>query len=74
MLVNGISWVAGALNSGWRAVYVMLLRHYPRLIAKFKKEWGDSEEWDDRTLAKHTLLAHELTKLSLELENDDSDE
>ena len=25
--VNAISWVAGALNSGWRAVYEMLLTH-----------------------------------------------
>jgi hypothetical protein len=73
MVVNAISWVAGALNSGWRAVLGMLLEH-PELnpnpnediVAKFKKEWGDSEEWDHRTLAKHTFLARELTKLSFQ--------
>jgi monoamine oxidase len=66
-------WVAGALNSGWRAVLGMLLEH-PELnpnpnediVAKFKKEWGDSEEWDQRTLAKHTYLARELTKLNFQ--------
>jgi hypothetical protein len=67
------SWVAGALNSGWRAVLGMLLEH-PELnpnpnediIAKFKKEWGDSEEWDQRTLEKHTFLAREVSKLGLQ--------
>jgi hypothetical protein len=42
------------------------------IIARFKKEWGNSEEWNDATLAKHTLLAGELTKLSLD--DEDSDE
>ncbi|KAJ3505377.1 hypothetical protein NLJ89_g7452 [Agrocybe chaxingu] len=66
-------WVAGALNSAWRAVLGMLLAH-PELnpnpnediIAKFKKEWGDSEEWDQRTLATHTYLGRELNKLNLQ--------
>ncbi|KAF8636250.1 hypothetical protein AX16_011020 [Volvariella volvacea WC 439] len=66
-------WVAGALNSAWRAVLGMLLAH-PELnpnpnediVAKFKKEWGDSEEWDQRTLATLTYLGRELTKLDLQ--------
>jgi len=36
------------------------------IVAKFKKEWGDSEEWDQRTLEKHTFLARELAKLNLQ--------
>ncbi|KXN82680.1 hypothetical protein AN958_02304 [Leucoagaricus sp. SymC.cos] len=66
-------WVAGVLNSAWRAVLGMLLAHLELnpnpnedIIAKFKKEWGDSEEWDQRTLVKHTYLGHELTKLNLQ--------
>jgi len=36
------------------------------IIAKFKKEWGDSEEWSQDTLEKHTFLARELSKLSFQ--------
>ena len=68
-----IRWVAGALNSAWRSVLGMLLAH-PELnpnpdediIAKFKREWGNSEEWDQRTLAKHTSLGRQLNKSDLE--------
>ncbi|TFK34498.1 L-amino acid oxidase [Crucibulum laeve] len=64
-------WVAGALNSAWRAVLGMLLAH-PELnpnpgediIAKFKREWGDSEEWDQRDLAKHVYVGREVGKIN----------
>ncbi|EAU89602.1 L-amino acid oxidase [Coprinopsis cinerea okayama7 len=69
-------WVAGALNSAWRAVLGMLIAH-PELnpnpnediIAKFKKEWGATEEWDEKTLAKLTYLNREITKYDLEAAN-----
>lgn len=38
-------------------------------MLKFTTEWGDSEEWDQRTLAKHTYLGRELTKLDLQNPN-----
>ncbi|KAH6906827.1 L-amino acid oxidase [Coprinopsis sp. MPI-PUGE-AT-0042] len=62
-------WVAGALNSAWRSVFQMLMAH-PELnpnpgediIAKFKAEWGDSEEWDQRDLEKVTQLNAKLAE------------
>ncbi|RDB23899.1 hypothetical protein Hypma_008897 [Hypsizygus marmoreus] len=65
-------WVAGALNSGWRAV-LGLLQNHPELnpnpnediIAKFKNIWGPSEEWDEKDLAVHNWLARELTRIDL---------
>ena len=67
------SWVAGALNSAWRAVLQMLMAH-PELnpnpgqdiIAKFKAEWGDSEEWDQRDLAKITQINAKLAQMNLQ--------
>lgn len=69
-------WVAGALNSAWRAVFEMLIAH-PELnpnpsqdiLAKFKAEWGDTEEWDQRTLTTLTYLNRELTNLDLQEKN-----
>jgi len=63
-------WVAGALNSGWRAVMGLLLTH-PELnpnpgediIAKFKNIWGPSEEWDEKDLAVMEWLGRETTKI-----------
>ncbi|EKM59015.1 uncharacterized protein PHACADRAFT_136177 [Phanerochaete carnosa HHB-10118-sp] len=50
-------WVAGALNSAWRAVFGMLIAH-PELnpnpkediIDKFVKIWGATEEYDNESL------------------------
>ena len=36
------------------------------IVAKFKREWGDSEEWAQEMLAKHTSLARELSKASFQ--------
>lgn len=36
------------------------------IIAKFKKEWGDSEEWDQKVLEKHTFLSREVSKLGFQ--------
>ncbi|KAJ7060959.1 L-amino acid oxidase [Mycena amicta] len=51
-------WVAGALNSAWRAVRGLLISH-PELnpnpdediLEKFQEKWGSSEELDENTLA-----------------------
>jgi len=64
-------WVAGALNSGWRAV-LGLLQSHPELnpnpsediIAKFKNLWGPSEEWDPKDLAVHHYIGQQLTKMN----------
>lgn len=65
-------WVAGALNSAWRAVLGMLLAHpelnpnpKENIINKFISLWGPSEEWDEKQLAKHLYIARELTKIDL---------
>ncbi|KAG5634273.1 hypothetical protein H0H81_002578 [Sphagnurus paluster] len=63
-------WVAGALNSGWRAV-LGLLQNHPELnpnpgeniIEKFKSLWGPSEEWDPKDLAVHNYIAQQLAEL-----------
>lgn len=36
------------------------------IIAKFKAEWGDSEEWDQRDLAKITQLNAKLAQMNLQ--------
>ena len=35
------------------------------IVEKFKRNWGSSEEWDDKLLAKHLYVARELTKIDL---------
>ncbi|KAF8804924.1 FAD/NAD(P)-binding domain-containing protein [Phlegmacium glaucopus] len=62
-------WVAGALNSGWRAVMGMLIAH-PELnpnkdediIKKFQDIWGKSEELDDDTLAQVVNLGRTMPR------------
>ncbi|KAG5650548.1 hypothetical protein H0H81_011863 [Sphagnurus paluster] len=64
-------WVAGALNSGWRAV-MGLLQNHPELnpnpseniIEKFKSIWGPSEEWDPKDLAVHNYIAQQLAEIN----------
>jgi hypothetical protein len=65
-------WVAGALNSVWRAVLGILIEH-PELnpnpgeniVEKFKTLWGESEEWDKKLLNKHLYVARELAKMDI---------
>ena len=42
------SWVAGALDSAWRAVNQYLLLNQPQSVQeKFWKLWGPTEYWDE---------------------------
>ena len=41
------SWVAGALNSAWRAVEQYLTLNQPRSLKKFWELWGPTEYWDE---------------------------
>ena len=42
------SWVAGALDSAWRAVYQYLSLYQPESVMQaFYNEWGSSEYWDE---------------------------
>jgi hypothetical protein len=42
------SWVAGALDSAWRAVYQYLSLYQPDSVMQtFYNEWGSSEYWDE---------------------------
>ncbi|KAJ6476931.1 L-amino acid oxidase [Mycena sanguinolenta] len=64
-------WVAGALNSAWRAVMGLLISH-PELnphkdeniIQKFQDIWGKSEEMDDETLKAVVNLGREMPKVN----------
>ena len=41
------SWVVGALDSSWRAVYEYLkVTGQDEKIKKFKTLWGESSEWE----------------------------
>jgi hypothetical protein len=35
------------------------------ILKKFTSLWGDSEEWDNKTLEKHVYIGRELTKKNL---------
>lgn len=37
------------------------------IMAKFMKQWGESEEWDDMKGAKHVYLGRELFKRQQQL-------
>jgi len=51
------AWVAGALDSAWRAVYMFLLgQDNPDLLTKFKAAWGDSEYWYPEQAENHFRL------------------
>lgn len=57
-------WIAGALNSAWRAVFGMLIAHpelnpNPRedIIKKFLDLWGHSEEYENESLEAVVNLA-----------------
>ncbi|EPQ57024.1 amine oxidase [Gloeophyllum trabeum ATCC 11539] len=41
------AWVAGALESSWRAVEMYLRLHHADLLDKFHEKWGTSEYWED---------------------------
>ena len=65
------AWVEGALDSAWRAVREML--YFPGFTddqrKKFYKNWGENEEWIDRTEAgeKDDLLLKHLAHRKPEL-------
>lgn len=55
-------WVAGALDSAWRAVYQYLSLHNPVRLPEFLLNWGPSEYWSDEQLENHLRLAiHSFT-------------
>ena len=63
-LIN--SWVAGALDSAWRAVNQYLLLHHPGSIRqKFLKLWGETEYWDEASNKELVELNHRLTERHL---------
>jgi len=41
------AWVAGALDSAWRAVYQYLSLNQPDLLENFYNLWGKTEYWDE---------------------------
>jgi hypothetical protein len=65
---NYSSWVAGAFDSSWRAVYQFLIafqsQYGPEYMKKFLTIWGTSEYWDDDTLQNHTKVAVHLNNLA----------
>ena len=53
------SWVAGALDSAWRAVdYYLALNHPKEVRDTFHDRWGSTEYWDDKEVDQ----THDLTK------------
>ena len=52
-------WVAGALDSAWRAVDQFLLinqLHHPGKREEMHKKWGPSEYWDKDQVENHIRL------------------
>ena len=60
------SWVAGALDSAWRAVDQYLLLNQPESVReKFWKLWGPTEYWDEASNKELVDLNHDLTERHL---------
>ena len=56
------SWVAGALDSAWRAVDQYLALHHPTSLRdKFWEKWGTTEYWDETSNKDLVKLNHDLT-------------
>ena len=58
------SWVVGALDASWRAVYEILRTSYTDKLPKFKELWGSDEDWTDASVLRHvycSLLAQGLS-------------
>jgi hypothetical protein len=63
------SWVAGALDSAWRAVDQYLTLHHANLPAgvqeKFWANWGRTEYWDESSSDELVELNRKLTERHL---------
>ena len=55
------SWVAGALDSAWRAVDQYLALNRPDDRPEFWRKWGSTEYWDETTNKDLVKLNHDLT-------------
>ena len=75
-------WVAGALDSAWRAVDQYLALHYPDpegnsshnpVRMKFWESWGGSEYWDEVPDTELVEKNHKISmkNLMINLMNDD---
>jgi hypothetical protein len=40
-----LSWVVGALDTAWRAVWQIVLLSYPEKLQDFYDHWGYNPEW-----------------------------
>ena len=47
------SWVVGALDASWRAVYEILWSSYPGKVKEFERMWGSDEDWTQKIIAFH---------------------
>jgi len=60
------AWVAGALDSAWRAVDQYLALNHPQSIRDtFWKLWGETEYWDEASDKGLVDLNHELAERHL---------
>jgi hypothetical protein len=60
------SWVAGALDSAWRAVDQYLAINQEKSVRdKFWKLWGPTEYWDEASSKELVDLNHKLTERHL---------
>lgn len=55
VLTPSRSWVVGALDSSWRAVYTYLkVTGQDEKIKKFKMLWGENSEWGSKSAFMET--------------------
>jgi hypothetical protein len=60
------SWVAGALDSAWRAVdYYLQANHEESVRKKFHEHWGETEYWDEASNKELVELNHKLAERHL---------
>jgi len=60
------SWVAGALDSAWRAVDQYLTLNQPESVQQtFRDLWGPTEYWDERSNKELVDLNRKLTERHL---------
>ena len=59
------SWVAGALNSAWRAVEQYLTLNQPDSLEAFWRLWGPSEYWDEASDSELVGLSRKLLRRHL---------